>query len=85
MNRLEKRLCHQGTQCWKCQVLRLHDQTGRVFFASLPSKRLCGQCTGDPEIKTGMFVWVRGEKKKARRSSGNEDCHIDRMNKCVRS
>ena len=64
MNRLEKRLCHQGTQCWKCEVLRLHDQTGRVFFASLPSKWLRGQCTGNPEIKTGIFVWVRGEKKK---------------------
>ena len=64
MNRLEKRLCRQGTQCWKCGVLRLHDQRGRVFFASLSSRRLCGQCTGNPETKRQIFVWVRGEKKK---------------------
>ena len=83
MNRLEKRLAHQGTQCWKCGVLRLHDQRGRVNFASLSSRRLCGQCAGNPQIKREIFVWVR--EKKPGRSCGNEDCHIVCMNKCVRS
>ena len=59
MNKLEKRLGHQETQCWKCEVLRLHNHRGRVFFASLPSRRLCGQCVGNPEIKREIFVWVR--------------------------
>ena len=59
MNRLEKRLGHQGTQCWKYEVLRLHDERRRVFFASLSSRSLCGQCAGNPEIKRGIFVWVR--------------------------
>ena len=38
------------THCWKCGALTLHDQRGRVFFASLPSRRLSGQCVGNPEI-----------------------------------
>ena len=59
MNKLEKRLGHQETQCWKCEVLRLHNHRGRVFFASLSSRRLCGQCVGNPEIKREIFVWVR--------------------------
>ena len=66
MNKLEKRLGHQETQCWKCEVLRLHNHRGRVFFASLPSRRLRGQCVGNPEIKREIFVWVR--KKKPGRS-----------------
>ena len=64
MNKLGKRQGHQGTQWWKCGALRLHDQRGRVFFASLPSRRLCRQCVGNPEIKRGIFVWVREKTKK---------------------
>ena len=61
MNRLEKRLGHQGTQCWKRGVLRLHDQRRRVFFASLSSRRLCGQCAGNPEIKKGNISLGKGK------------------------
>ena len=79
MNKSEKRLGHQGTQCWKCAVLRLHDQRGRVFFASLYSRRLCGQCAGDPEMKRGNIFTGKG------RSWANEDCHMVHVNKSVRS
>ena len=77
MNKLEKRLGHQETQCWKCEVLRLHNHRGRVFFASLPSRRLCGQCVGNPEKKKRNICMGKG--KKPGRSSGTEDCHIVRL------
>ena len=64
------------TQCWKLGALRLHDQRGKVFFASLHSRRLRWQFVGNPEIKMGIFVWVREEP---RTSCCNEDCHIVRL------
>ena len=70
----EKRLGHQGTQCWKCGALSLHYQKGRVFFASLRSRRLCPQCIDNPEIKREIFAWVR--ERKTWKSCGNEDGHI---------
>ena len=74
LNKLGKRLGHQGTQCWKCGALSLHYQKGRVFFASLRSRRLCPQCIDNPEIKREIFAWVR--EKKTGKSCGNEDGHI---------
>ena len=79
MKKSKKRLGHQGTQCWKSAVLRLHDQRGRVFFASMSSRRLCGQCAGNPEMKKGNNFMSKG------RSCANDDCHIVRANKSVRS
>ena len=28
------------------------------------SRRLCGQCVGNPEIKRGIFVWVKEKTRK---------------------
>ena len=61
-------------------MLRVHDQRGRVFFASLFSRRR-EQCTGNPEPKREYLYGKGGKKEK---SCGNEDCHIVRMNKYVR-
>ena len=48
-----------------------------MFFASLPSRRLCGQCVGNPEKKKRNICMGKG--KKPGRSSGTEDCHIVRL------
>ena len=50
-----------------------------MFFASLYSRRLCGQCAGDPEMKRGNIFMGKG------RSCANEDCHMVHVNKSVRS
>ena len=39
MNKLGKRLGHQGTHSRKCGALRLHDQRGRVFFCTSAFKK----------------------------------------------
>lgn len=71
MSLLGKRQGHQMTPCYNYGALQLHDQRGKVFFASLSSKRLCWQIVGNSEIQRGIFVWVR---EIPRRSCGNEDC-----------
>ena len=71
MNLLEKRQGNQGTLCSNYGALRLHVQRGTVFFASLPSRRLCWQLVGNTEIKKGVDICM-GEKE-ARRCCGNDN------------
>ena len=85
MNKLSKRLGHQGTQYWKCGALRFHDQRekrerekerererGREGERERETER---QRETERERNKKENICM-GEEKKPGRTCCNEDCHI---------